>query len=99
MRLGYIQHLMKNFIVLTSVGILFFQLTGCTQNNYDPNESITITFTAHPKSIDPRISTDATGQRLNSLIFSALVRTDSVVDIKGEAAYKWDYKNKVYTFY
>ncbi|MES2768597.1 MAG: ABC transporter substrate-binding protein [Bdellovibrionota bacterium] len=72
---------------------------GCTQKNHDPKESVTLAFTAQPKSIDPRITTDATGQRLNSLIFSSFVRTDSVIDIKGEAAHKWDYKNKTYTFY
>ncbi len=74
-------------------------ISGCTQEVHNPKESITFALTAHAKSLDPRTSTDATGQRLNSLLFNSFVRTDSVVDIKGEASYKWEYKNKTYTFY
>lgn len=72
---------------------------GCTQKSYDPKESVTLVLVSNPKTMDPRITTDATGQRLTSLLFSSFVRTDSVVDIKGEAAYKWIYKNNTYTFY
>lgn len=89
----------KNFKILIFAIAAVFYFSGCTQRTHDPKESVTLAFVAQPKSLDPRISTDATGQRLNSLIFSSFVRTDSVVDIKGEAAHKWDYKNNVYTFY
>lgn len=94
MRQPDIQHLM-NLILSLLIGLSF----GCTQKMHDPKETITFGLTAHAKSLDPRTTTDATGQRLNSLIFSSFVRTDSVVDIKGEAAHKWDYKNNTYTFY
>lgn len=79
--------------------IVLLLSVGCTQKMHDPKESITFALPANAKSLDPRTTTDATGQRLNSLIFNSFVRTDSVVDIKGEAAYKWEYKNKTYTFY
>src|SRR3989344_3536302 len=94
MRWPYFQHQM-NFILSLLILLSF----GCTQKMHDPKETITFALTAHAKSLDPRITTDATGQRLNSLIFNSFVRTDSVVDIKGEAAYRWEYKNKTYTFY
>jgi peptide/nickel transport system substrate-binding protein len=98
MRQPHIQHLMK-FILSSLFLTPMLMSLGCTQKTHDPKETITFALTANAKSIDPRTTTDATGQRLNSLIFNSFVRTDSVVDIKGEAAYKWEYKNKTYTFY
>jgi peptide/nickel transport system substrate-binding protein len=92
------QHQM-NLILSAALSVFLFVSSGCTQKTHDPKETITFALSAHAKSIDPRITTDATGQRLNSLIFNSFVRTDSVTDIKGEAAYKWEYKNKTYTFY
>lgn len=95
---AHFQHLkiiLNSFVLTLCVGLF----SGCTQKMHDPKESVTLALSAHAKTLDPRFSTDATGQRLNSLIFNSFVRTDSVVDIKGEAAYKWDYKDKTYTFY
>ena len=51
-----------------------------------------------PQTLDPRFTTGASGQRLAHFMFSSIVRRDHELNITGDAASEWTYKDKVYTF-
>lgn len=87
----------KLFLALCIFGSVLF---GCTPST-DLKESVTIALLQFPKTIDPRLTTDATGQRLNQLIFNSLVKFDRNLTIAPDAATSWTYNSakKQYIFH
>ncbi len=72
---------------------------SCKQSGFDRSQTVFVALEQNPKSLDPRFATDAIGQRMDGLLFNALVRVGPNLEIIGDAATRWDYKNKKYTFY
>ena len=66
---------------------------------FPDQDTLVVAISAAPKTLDPRFTTDAVGQRLVGLLFNSLVRIGSDLTIVGDAADHWDYKDKVYTFH
>lgn len=76
---------------------LFFSLQ-CRWSDPPPSDTIVFALSSEPKTLDPRYSTDANGQRLCGLIFSSLVRIGQNLEITGDAAQSWVYKDRVFEF-
>ena len=60
---------------------------------------ITLALSQAPVTLDPRKASDAMGMRLSQLIFQALVRIDSNLDIQPDLAFKWKIQKNKYTFW
>ncbi|NCN41379.1 ABC transporter substrate-binding protein [bacterium] len=73
-------------------------LSGCTKKGPDSSTALRVALSSAPATLDPRKATDATGMRLCNLLFQSLVRVDSDLNVVGDAASDWSYKDKVYTF-
>ena len=73
-------------------------LTQCHWNEPPPQDTIVFGLSSEPKTLDPRYATDATGQRIDHLIFSSLVKINHNLEIQGELAESWDYKGLTYSF-
>ena len=82
--------------------ILFLTLVissvQCHWRKPPPTDTLVVALGSEPKTLDPRFATDAYGQRIGSLIFSSLVRIGDDLNIIGDAAESWTYKNLTYTF-
>jgi peptide/nickel transport system substrate-binding protein len=46
-----------------------------------------------PASMNPRSTLDATGQRLNALLYSGLIRVDANLDVRPDLAESWETRN------
>lgn len=77
---------------------LAFSLEGCTKKASEDTSTLYVGLSASPATLDPRNAMDAGGMRLTNLIFSSIVRLGPDLEIVGEAASQWSYKNLVYTF-
>lgn len=84
----------RGVILLFSI----FLMWGCKKVNRVPADTLVIGIAAAPQTLDPRFSTDATGMKIAKLIFSSLVRMDADLNITGDAAASWDYKDSVFHF-
>jgi peptide/nickel transport system substrate-binding protein len=71
-------------------------LCGC-KHEFE-KDTVFIGLSATANTLDPRFATDATGQRLTSLLFSSLVRLGKDLEIEGDAASSWKIKDRVYEF-
>ncbi len=78
--------------------ILLFSLFGCHWNDPPPLNTLVVAIGSDVKTLDPRWTTDANGQRMTALIFSALVYVDEKMNIVGDLAKSWTYKDLVYEF-
>ncbi len=83
------------FILFCTVSLI---LNGCTSKESVRSDSLVVALSSAPATLDPRRATDATGMRLCNLIFQSLVRVGSTLDVEGDAAESWTYKDKVYEF-
>jgi peptide/nickel transport system substrate-binding protein len=72
--------------------------SGCTRRASTDADTLTVAIADSPKTLDPRFATDAYGMRLAGLIFTSLVRFGPNLEITGDWAESWDYKDKVFTF-
>lgn len=80
--------------------ISFFSIfSSCTQNEIPDASTLTVALSAAPKTLDPRFTTDATGQRIAGLLFQSLVRVGPELAVVGDAAESWQYKDLTYTFF
>lgn len=61
-------------------------------------DTVSVALTSFPQTLDPRITTDATGQRLNQLIFQSLVKFDRDLKIIPDASTGWEYNSKTHTY-
>lgn len=86
-------HLIRFFFLI----ILVLQLS-CEKKIKSSPDNLIIGISSAPNTLDPRFATDANGQRICNLIFSSLVRLGPDLEIVGELAESWNYKNLVYTF-
>lgn len=82
---------------LLTLVLLTFNLQ-CHWRQPPPTDTLIVALASEPKTLDPRFTTDANGQRIAQLIFSSLVQIGSDLNMTGDAAESWDYKDLVYTF-
>jgi peptide/nickel transport system substrate-binding protein len=83
---------------LTAAAILIFAL-GCQARVKTPPDTLVVALSAAPATLDPRYATDATGDRLVSLVFSSLVRLGPNLEAVPEAAEHWTCASQTCTFY
>jgi peptide/nickel transport system substrate-binding protein len=74
-------------------------LSSCTGRRATPADTLIVALGAQPSTLDPRFATDADGMRIGGLIFESLTRVGDGFQAKGQAAERWTYKDKLYTFY
>lgn len=90
---------MRNIRLAPTLLVLLLSLTtGCTKKPTDDPTTLYVGLSAGPATLDPRKATDAVGMRIASLLFSSIVRLGPELDIVGEAASEWTYKDLTYTF-
>lgn len=77
---------------------LLLPLLSCTSKTPIPADTLIIGIEAQPKTLDPRFATDAVGMNLSDLLFISLVRWNNNLELIGDAAESWTYKDKTYTF-
>lgn len=92
----------KQFYIRCTTPILYLFsviiLSSCLSKSYDTSNSISIALQQYPKTLDPRITTDATGQRLNQLIFQSFVKFDRNLKIIPDATKGWTFIPKTITY-
>lgn len=78
---------------------LLLSIPSCTRNNIaDQKDTLVLALSSQPKTLDPRIATDANGMRMSELIFQSLVKIGPNLNIIGDAAESWTYQDLQYTF-
>ncbi|CAN5474708.1 ABC transporter substrate-binding protein [soil metagenome] len=85
-------------LVISTVLLALFTVAGCTKKAVDDGSTLYVGLSSAPATLDPRNAMDAGGMRIANLLFSSIVRLGPDLEIIGEAATKWSYKNLVYTF-
>src|SRR5512141_680324 len=63
-------------------------LCGCSKKP-DPNTAVML-IESSPTNLDPRIGTDAQSERIDKLIFDALVQRDETFNVRPWVAKSWD---------
>ena len=87
----------KKIGLLLLSSVLF--LSACKKKSDEKSQkTITVAIQSAPVTLDPRRATDAYGMRFANLLFSSLVKVGSKLDIVGDAAESWTYKDLTYTF-
>ncbi len=84
--------------ILTSLILIVVCAFGCTRKPQSSPDTLVFAISDSPKTLDPRFSLDANGQRINGLIFNGLVRVGPDLQLTGDLAKTWEYKNNTYTF-
>ncbi|MBN1355584.1 ABC transporter substrate-binding protein [bacterium] len=96
------------FRPMSHSGLLFvlfahaFFMTGCTGNGRDPMQAneMVIGFSARPKSLDPRLSTDLASARVQQLLYNSLVKKDIHSNLVPDLAERWEMPDDVtYRFF
>ncbi|MBI2646398.1 MAG: ABC transporter substrate-binding protein, partial [Deltaproteobacteria bacterium] len=64
-------------------------LFGCSGQNLTPKDSLVIAIDAEPSNLDPRFALDATSQRIDTLLYDALVMIDNNLQIVPHLALNW----------
>lgn len=64
-------------------------LPGCGRQAPAPN-TVTVLIESSPTNLDPRVGTDASSERIDSLLFDALVRRDAKFGIGPGLAERWE---------
>ncbi len=77
--------------------VLAVFLGSCTKEAKVSNDLI-VALESSPKTLDPRVATDANGMRVASLLFQSLVGLDNNLQPVGEAAESWEVKGKKIVF-
>ncbi|HET9086968.1 MAG TPA: ABC transporter substrate-binding protein [Acidobacteriaceae bacterium] len=73
-----------------SLGLyLLLCLTSCRQAPSDPS-TVTVLIESSPTNLDPRIGTDAQSERIDELIFDALVNKDKQFNLQPALATSWE---------
>lgn len=84
--------------LVVTVAALTLSLAACTKKASEDPSTLYVGLSSAPATLDPRNAMDAGGMRLTNLLFSSIVRLGPNLEIIGEAASQWTYKNLVYTF-
>ncbi len=96
-----------NFFIAKSLTVLFlilniffiFLFSSCSsQSDKRDTNLITVALGSAPGSLDPVISTDATGMRMSSLLYQGLVKIGPDLNPSADLAYKWSVDGSNYTF-
>jgi peptide/nickel transport system substrate-binding protein len=83
-------------IFLIAAGLL---LGGC-RHGQDPPGTAVMVIESSPTNLDPRIGTDGQSERIDSLIFDALVRRDEHFNVQPWLAQSWETPNPLtYVFH
>ena len=77
----------RRFTIVTVAFTLL--LAGCGARKQSAN-IVTLLIESSPTNLDPRVGTDASSERIDSLLFDALVRRDSHFGIAPELATRWE---------
>ena len=80
--------LFKLFCFLSIFGIL-----GCQNSPSKPQDTLVVAIGSIPSQLDPRYATDAESMKIGSLIFQSLVKIGPNMNIIGDAADTWTFKN------
>jgi peptide/nickel transport system substrate-binding protein len=73
-----------------SLGLcLLLCLTSCGQAPPDPS-TVTVVIESSPANLDPRIGTDAQSERIDELIFDALLKKDKQFNLQPDLATSWE---------
>ncbi|MHB8301279.1 MAG: ABC transporter substrate-binding protein [Acidobacteriaceae bacterium] len=64
-------------------------LTGCHRPPADPT-TVTVVIESSPANLDPRIGTDAQSERIDELIFDALLKKDKQFNLQPDLATSWE---------
>ncbi len=72
--------------------------SACTKPSRTRADTLYFALSDSPKTLDPRFSTDANGQRINGLLFNSLVKIAADLSLAGDYAKSWTYKKNTYTF-
>ncbi len=67
---------------------LLLLLAGCGPSKVPANQ-VTVLIESSPANLDPRVGTDAQSERIDALLFDALVRRDARFEIAPELAAGW----------
>lgn len=89
---------LKLALVSVFFGAVLVSQTSCTGKSENDSKTLYVGLSSAPATLDPRNAMDAGGMRLTGLLFSSIVRLGPDLEIIGEAASQWNYKNLVYTF-
>lgn len=73
-------------------------LLSCKKKSSKNKNELIVAIQSEPATLDPRFTTGAVGMRLANLMFSSFVKVGKNLEIAGDAAESWSYKDKVYTF-
>lgn len=71
-----------------TLAVHFMFFLGCKPAHVDPNVA-TVMIESSPASLDPRIGTDAQSERIDGLLFDALVRKDEHLAFQPALALSW----------
>lgn len=75
---------------VSSLGLcLLLCLTSCGQAPPDPS-TVTVVIESSPTNLDPRIGTDAQSERIDELIFDALLKKDKQFNLQPDLATSWE---------
>ncbi len=69
--------------------LLLGLLAGCGRHQ-PATDTVTVLIESSPTNLDPRIGTDASSERIDSLLFDALVRRDAPIGIAPDLATSWE---------
>ncbi len=69
--------------------LLLLLLAGCARAHKD-TQTVTVLIESSPANLDPRVGTDAQSERIDSLLFDALVRRDAHFGIGPMLAKNWE---------
>jgi peptide/nickel transport system substrate-binding protein len=73
----------KIFFMMALVMVAGF---SCNSHPEIPRDTIVVGISLFPEQMDPRLSTDAIGQKINKLIYSGLVRIDAHLNVVDDLA-------------
>ena len=80
---------MRSRIYATVAVAVTLLLAGCGAHKAAGN-AVTVLIESSPTNLDPRVGTDASSERIDSLLFDALVRRDSSFGIAPDLATHWE---------
>lgn len=78
--------------------IFALTLIHCTGKKIPPPDTLVVAIGSEPKTLDPRFATDANGMRMGLLIYNSLVKIGPDLNVEGDAAEKWEIKDKIFEF-
>lgn len=84
--------------IVPQLGMILI-LSSCFWNEPPRQDTLVFALADSPRTLDPRFATDANGQRVSELLFSSLLKLDSDLNLTGDLASHWTYKNLEYVFF